>query len=65
MGAPKTIAGDDQSEGDGSGGTPGYQPPAVAWEESLEKAGIYAGCAKDEFGEFGEGCLAVPMSGGS
>lgn len=46
-------------------GSEDYEPPAIAWDEPLEKAGIYAGCAKDQFGEISPGCLAVPYSGGS
>jgi hypothetical protein len=42
-----------------------YAAPRIVWEEVLEEAGVYAGCAKDAFGEMGLGCLARPTAGAS
>lgn len=43
---------------------PPYVKPEIAWEETLEESGVFAACAKDEFGEQGPQCLANPSAGG-
>lgn len=55
-------------------GPPGVAPPAeallpepelipgIAWQETLEESGVFAGCAKDDGGEIGGQCLTNPSS---
>ncbi|MBK8481148.1 MAG: PqqD family protein [Proteobacteria bacterium] len=42
-----------------------YDPPAIAWEESLEEAGVYAACGKDAGGDVDPNCLASPFNAAS
>jgi hypothetical protein len=42
-----------------------YDPPAIAWEETLEQAGVYAACSKDAGGDIDPNCLASPFNGAS
>ncbi|MBK6848396.1 MAG: PqqD family protein [Proteobacteria bacterium] len=39
--------------------------PGILWEEQLEASGVYAACAKDEFGEGGPQCTSSPSAGSS
>ncbi|MBK6846943.1 MAG: PqqD family protein [Proteobacteria bacterium] len=42
-----------------------YDPPAIAWEEPLEQAGVYAACGKDAGGDVDPNCLSSPFNGAS
>jgi hypothetical protein len=39
-----------------------YAAPRIEWEETLEEAGVYAACVKDEFGVPSPSCISAPMS---
>jgi hypothetical protein len=41
-----------------------YAPPAVAWQESLEEAGVFTACSKGVFGPWAQ-CSSSPSSGTS